>query len=103
GAALAYDWMYDAFDEDSKSFAGKSVELYSVTESGKKILEGTAEVTTDSVLRFEASHTSLMFITEAGSAQGSSIWLWIAIAAALAAAAVIVFILYKKGYAFQKA
>ena len=86
-----------------KSFAGKSVELYSVTESGKKILEGTAEVTTDSVLRFEASHTSLMFITEAGSAQGSSIWLWIAIAAALAAAAVVVFILYKKGYAFQKA
>ncbi len=85
------------------SFAGKNVELYTVTSSGKKILEGTATVSSDSVLRFETKHTSLMFITEAASSSSGMLWLWITIAILLAGGAAAIFVLYKKGIIFKKA
>ena len=86
-----------------KSYAGKNVEIYSVTESGKKILEGTAAVSTDSVLRFETSHTSLMFITEAASSQNiTMLWIFIALAILLAGGAAVIFVLSKKGIICKK-
>ncbi len=84
-----------------EAFAGKNVEIYSLTPSGKKILEGTATVSGDSVLRFETEHTSLMFIADAESGGASLLWLWIVLAVLLAGSAVAVFILYKKGIIFN--
>ncbi len=84
------------------AFAGKTVEIYSLSPSGKKILEGTAEVSSDAVLRFETQHTSLMFITDAEASGGASLlWLWIVLALVLIGGAATVFVLYKKGIIFN--
>ena len=80
------------------AFAGKTVEIYSLTPSGSKILEGTATVSSDSVLRFKTERTSLMFITDADANGGASLlWLWILIAVVVLGGAAAVFVvLYKR-------
>lgn len=80
------------------AFAGKTVEIYSLTPSGSKILEGTATVSSDSVLRFKTERTSLMFITDADAKGGASLlWLWILIAVVVLGGAAAVFVvLYKR-------
>ncbi len=83
------------------AFAGKNVEIYSLTPSGSKILEGTAAVSSDSILRFKTERASLMFITDAEAGGASLLWLWILIAVVVIGGAVTVFVLYKKGIIFN--
>ena len=80
-------------------YANKTVDVYSLNENNEPILELTTTVSSDAVLKFETSHCSLWYISEAQVKEKGStmLWLWIAIAvAALAAAAFVTVIVVKR-------
>ena len=80
-------------------YANKTVDVYSLNENNEPILELTTTVSSDAVLKFETSHCSLWYVSEAQVKEKGStmLWLWIAIAvAALAAAAFVTVIVVKR-------
>ncbi len=55
-----------------EAFTGKTVDIYSVNDAGKAVLEGTGMVTADGELTFTTNHCSLWFIKES-TAHGLSV------------------------------
>lgn len=49
------------------TFTGKKVDIYSVNDEGKAVLEGTGKVTADGELTFTTNHCSLWFIKESAN------------------------------------
>lgn len=49
------------------TFTGKTVDIYSVNDAGKAVLEGTGKVTADGNLTFTTNHCSLWFIKESAA------------------------------------
>lgn len=54
------------------TFTGKTVDIYSVNDAGKAVLEGTGKVTADGNLTFTINHCFLWFIKES-AARGLSV------------------------------
>ena len=80
-------------------YANKMVDVYSLNENNEPVLELTTTVSSNAVLKFETSHCSLWYISEAQAKENGStmLWLWIVIAvAALAAAAFVTVIVVKR-------
>lgn len=79
-------------------YAGKTVDVYSIDDSGKAVKECTVTVDDAAELTFNTEHCSVWFITEA--AENSLSWLWIAIVGGtvlLIGIAVLCVVLRKKG------
>ena len=55
-----------------EAFTGKTVDIYSVNDAGKAVLEGTGTVTANGNLTFTTNHCSLWFIKES-TARGLSV------------------------------
>lgn len=49
------------------TFTGKTVDIYSVNDAGKAVLEGTGKVTANGELTFTTNHCSLWFIKESAN------------------------------------
>lgn len=80
-------------------YANKKVDVYSLDENNEPVLELTTIVSSDAVLKFETSHCSLWYVSEAKAKENGNtmLWLWIAIAvAALVAAAFVTVIVVKR-------
>lgn len=74
----------------TKAYAGKTVNVYTVSDAGEAVLETEGSVTADGRLLFETDHCSLWFITEKGAPLGGAgghTWVWILSMVLLAAAA----------------
>ena len=71
-----------------KEFAGKTVTVYSVSDSGKPTAEANTTVGMDGTLNFDTDHCSLWFVsdkdmsaeTESG---GMSVWVWFIVISAI--------------------
>lgn len=63
-----------------EAFTGKTVDIYSVNDAGKAVLEGTGTVTANGNLTFTTNHCSLWFIKES-TARGLSVGTILLIAA----------------------
>lgn len=72
-----------------EELAGKSVTIYSISDSGEAVTETNAVVSADGILTFETDHCSLWFAAPTDASGGVAGWVWavIALAVVLVAAA----------------
>lgn len=72
-----------------EELAGKSVTIYSISDSGEAVPEANEVVSADGILTFETSHCSLWFAAQTDASGGVAGWVWavIALAVVLVAAA----------------
>ncbi len=82
----------------AEEYANKTVDVYSLDENNKPVLEVTTTVSADAVLKFETSHCSLWYVSETGAKENGSpmLWLWTTIAAAVLVTAAFVTVIVIK-------
>lgn len=66
-----------------EEFAGKSVTIYSISDSGKAVTEANGVVSADGILTFETGHCSLWFAAQTATSGGVAGWVWVVIALAV--------------------
>ncbi len=78
------------------TFAGKTVDVYSLNEQSQPVLEATVTVSADAVLTFDTSHCSVWYAVEHTNEKPSlPIVLWIGLAVVAAGIAVATFVIVR--------